>query len=143
MKNLQFSTYFVVGAMSLFMSCASDDDNYVSIPSQGVLENRIIELYGSNDALIQPLATDFNLIPNDINNPITEAKVALGKLLFHETGLAMNANLEEGMSTYSCASCHHAKAGFQSGILQGIGEGGMGFGINGEGRFKKYFVFRN
>ncbi|MEH6537132.1 MAG: cytochrome c peroxidase [Psychroserpens sp.] len=136
MKNLQFSTYIVVGATALFMSCTSDDDNYVVIPSQDILENRIVELYGSKDVLIQPLATDFNLIPNDANNPLTEAKVTLGKLLFHETGLGMNANMDEGMQTYSCASCHHAKAGFQSGILQGIGEGGMGFGINGEGRFK-------
>ena len=118
------------------MSCASDDDNYVPIPSQGILENRIIELYGSKEALIQPLSTDFNLIPNDPNNQMTSAKVELGKLLFHETGIAMNPNMEESMEMYSCASCHHAKAGFQSGILQGIGEGGNGFGINGEGRFK-------
>ena len=136
MKNLRTSTYLILGAMLMFMSCASDDDNYQSIPSQDLLENRIIELYGSKAALIQPLATDFNLIPNDPNNPITEAKVALGKFLFHETGLAINPNMEEGMHTYSCASCHHANAGFQSGIIQGIGEGGMGFGLNGEGRFK-------
>jgi len=135
MKNLQFST-LIIGVMTLVVSCASDDDNYVSLPSQDLLEQRIIELYGSNTALIQPLSTDFNMIPNDPNNPITEAKVLLGKLLFHETGLAMNPNMNEGMHTYSCASCHHAKAGFQSGILQGIGEGGMGFGISGEGRFK-------
>ena len=57
-------------------------------------------------------------------------------MLFHETGIATNPNMEESMHMYSCASCHHAKAGFQSGILQGIGEGGNGFGINGEGRFK-------
>ena len=59
------------------MSCASDDDNYVPIPSQGILENRIIELYGSKEALIQPLSTDFNLIPNDPNNQMTSAKVEL------------------------------------------------------------------
>lgn len=39
------------------------------------------------------------------------------------------------MQTYSCASCHFAGAGFQAGIKQGIGEGGIGFGINGEARF--------
>ena len=136
MKNLQLSTFIVIGAMALCVSCASDDDTYVPIPSQDILEQRIIELYGSKSALILPLATDFSLIPNDPNNQITEAKVALGKFLFHETGLATNPSMTEGMHTYSCASCHHANAGFQSGILQGIGEGGMGFGINGEGRFK-------
>ena len=136
MKSLKFYSVLISGVMITLMSCASDDDNYVPIPSQGILENRIIELYGSKEALIQPLSTDFNLIPNDPNNQMTSAKVELGKLLFHETGIATNPNMEESMEMYSCASCHHAKAGFQSGILQGIGEGGNGFGINGEGRFK-------
>ncbi|MFK7780941.1 cytochrome-c peroxidase [Psychroserpens sp.] len=136
MKNLHHSAILAMAFMILFSSCASDDDDYRSIPAQNILESRIAELYGSNAALIQPLATDYSLIPNDENNPITQAKVILGKLLFHETGLAMNPNVDDGMHTYSCASCHHAKAGFQSGILQGIGEGGMGFGITGEGRFK-------
>ncbi|MFD2914969.1 cytochrome-c peroxidase [Psychroserpens luteus] len=136
MKNLRFYILLLTGFTTFLVSCASDDDNYESIPSQSILESRIIELYGSKDALIQPLATDFNLIPNDPNNSITSAKVELGKMLFHETGIAMNPNMEESMQMYSCASCHHAKAGFQSGILQGIGEGGNGFGVNGEGRFK-------
>lgn len=143
MKNLKHFSCLFFGIILLCMSCASDDDNYVSIPSQDALENRIIELYGSKAALIQPLATDFSLIPNDINNPITEAKVTLGQMLFHETELAMNANMDEGMHTYSCASCHHAKAGFQSGILQGIGEGGMGFGSHGEGRIKNTFYLES
>ena len=136
MKNLHYKSCFAIAFISLFASCASDDDSYMSIPSQNILENRIIELYGSKVPLIQPLATDFNLIPNDLNNPLTEAKVTLGKHLFHETELATNPNMDESMYTYSCASCHHAAAGFQSGLLQGIGEGGMGFGLTGEGRFK-------
>lgn len=119
----------------LVMSCASDDD-YVQVPDGSLLENRLIALYGSKEELILPFSTDYNLIPSDVNNPITEAKVALGKLLFHETGIARNPNMNESMDTYSCASCHHAKAGFQSGIQQGIGEGGMGFGLSGEGRHK-------
>lgn len=36
------------------------------------------------------------------------------------------------MGNYSCASCHFASAGFQAGRVQGIGERGIGFGINGE-----------
>ena len=136
MKNLRNLNSLAIAFLMLFASCASDDDNYESIPSQNILESRIAELYGSKSALIQPLATDFNLIPSDVNNPLTQAKVTLGKLLFHETGIAMNPNMDEGMYTYSCASCHHAEAGFQSGLLQGIGEGGMGFGTTGDGRFK-------
>lgn len=73
-------------------------------------------------------------IPQDPKNPITQAKVDLGMLLFHETGLALNPKKSEGINTYSCASCHQAKAGFQSGLKQGIGEGGSGFGSFGEAR---------
>ena len=44
--------------------------------------------------------------------------------------------MEESMNTYSCASCHHSLAGFQSGLRQGIAEGGIGFGMAGENRHK-------
>lgn len=136
MKTLRYPIGLAIVVMTVFSSCVSDDDGYRSIPAQNILESRLIELYGSKEVLIQPQATDYNLIPNDPNNPLTPAKVSLGKLLFHETGIAMIPHMDEGMNTYSCASCHHAEAGFQSGMLQGIGEGGMGFGTAGEGRFK-------
>ncbi|MFT5884899.1 MAG: cytochrome c peroxidase [Arcticibacterium sp.] len=83
-----------------------------------------------------PESTDFASIPQDPLNPLTKAKVELGKLLFHETGIAQNPKKGIGMNTYSCASCHHARAGFQACLPQGIGEGGVGFGLNGEGRQK-------
>ncbi|WP_425076091.1 cytochrome-c peroxidase [Psychroserpens sp. S379A] len=127
--------FFPVILLMVSTSCASDDD-YVQVPIENILEQRLVDLYGSKEALILPYSNEFSSIPSDPNNPITEAKVALGKLLFHETGLAKLPNMEEGMHTYSCASCHHAKAGFQSGIKQGIGEGGMGFGLFGETRHK-------
>lgn len=120
----------------ILVSCNSDDDNYENISRSILLESRIIELYGSKAELIQPLENDFILIPADINNPITAAKVELGKFLYHETSIATGAHMDEGMYTYSCASCHHVDAGFQSGIKQGIGDGGMGFGVYGEGRIK-------
>ena len=120
----------------ILVSCNSDDDNYENISRSILLESRIIELYGSKAELIQPLENDFILIPADINNPITTAKVELGKFLYHETSIATGAHMDEGMYTYSCASCHHVDAGFQSGIKQGIGDGGMGFGVYGEGRIK-------
>ena len=120
----------------ILVSCNSDDDNYENISRSILLESRIIELYGSKAELIQPLENDFILIPADINNPITAAKVELGKFLYHETSIATGAHMDEGMYTYSCASCHHVDAGFQSGIKQGIGDGGLGFGVYGEGRIK-------
>ncbi|MEZ4699350.1 MAG: cytochrome c peroxidase [Rhodothermales bacterium] len=81
-----------------------------------------------------PESTDFNAIPQDPRNPITAKKVELGQLLYHETALNINAVKAEGMGTESCASCHHAAAGFQAGRIQGIGEGGWGFGQKGEAR---------
>lgn len=81
-----------------------------------------------------PDSDDFNAIPQDPRNPLTADKVALGKLLFHETRLGTTNLDPQGLHTYSCATCHHAEAGFQSGLAQAIGEGGVGFGATGEGR---------
>ncbi len=83
-----------------------------------------------------PDSDDFSSIPQDPNNPLTAEKVKLGKLLFHETALAIAPKQDIGSGTYSCASCHFASAGFQAGRFQGIGEGGIGFGDNGEGRVR-------
>ncbi len=83
-----------------------------------------------------PQSDELDKIPQDPLNPLTEAKVKLGKFLYHETGLAVDPRNPVSMYTYSCASCHHAKAGFQASMQQGIGEGGLGFGQKGEERRK-------
>lgn len=81
-----------------------------------------------------PESDDFRSIPQDPANPLTPAKVELGRLLFHDSGLAVDPRRPEQRGTWSCASCHHARAGFQAGVRQGIGEGGVGFGVHGEAR---------
>lgn len=73
-------------------------------------------------------------IPQDPRNRLTPAKVELGRLLYHETALAVANVRPEGFETYSCASCHHAQGGFAANLPQGMAEGGSGFGITGEGR---------
>jgi len=78
-----------------------------------------------------PESNDFGNIPQDPLNPISDKKVALGQLLYHETGLAINPKMPLSKNTYSCASCHFAEAGFQAGRHQGIGEGGEGMGMAG------------
>lgn len=85
---------------------------------------------------VLPTSDELAKIPQDPKNPLTVAKVKLGQLLFHETALASKPKKSEGLNTYSCASCHHAGAGFQAGVKQGIGEGGTGFGTAGEARTK-------
>ena len=81
-----------------------------------------------------PYSHQYRKIPQDPNNKLTAAKVKLGKLLFHETALGRNPQDASLVETYSCASCHHAAAGFKSGVRQGLGEGGTGFSSNGKGR---------
>jgi cytochrome c peroxidase len=84
---------------------------------------------------VLPESNQYSLIPQDPLNPINSAKVHLGKLLFHETAIGSEAKYQdEGLFTYSCASCHHAEAGFQANVQQGIGDGGIGFGMSGEAR---------
>ncbi|MFK7978703.1 MAG: cytochrome-c peroxidase [Saprospiraceae bacterium] len=86
---------------------------------------------------ILPESDDFTAIPQDkAHNPLTKEKVELGKLLFYETGIALSPSKNAGQKTYSCASCHVPSAGFRPGSVQGIADGGIGFGINGENRAK-------
>ncbi len=112
----------------------SDDDAGSDLDDQ--LRSRIVEASDGSGLsfFVLPESDDFNAIPQDPNNPITAEKVALGRFLYHETGLLTDPERPEGMFTASCASCHHAQAGFQANKRQGIGEGGLGFGQFGEGR---------
>ncbi len=89
---------------------------------------------GGRSTFVLPRADDLAALPQDPKNPLTPAKVELGKHLFHDRGLAVNGKIPEARGTWSCASCHHADAGFSSGNLQGVAEGGMGFGARGEAR---------
>jgi len=81
---------------------------------------------GSYEVYVLPSSDDFSNIPQDPSNEITSAKVALGKLIYHETGIT-EGDIEPSEGTFSCATCHSAQNGFKSGIRQGIGEGGIGF----------------
>lgn len=89
---------------------------------------------GDPDYFRFPNATQLDRIPQDRKNPLTVAKIELGKQLYHDTGLGIRPMKQAQEYTYSCASCHHVSAGFQAGRRQGIGEGGIGFGVRGEAR---------
>lgn len=109
-------------------------------PGRSTLDEELLDLVEKaggargSGAFILPDGTDLSSIPGDPRNPLTEEKVLLGRLLFHETALAQSPVKESGRGTYSCASCHHADAGFQSGVRQAIGEGGFGLGSRGSAR---------
>lgn len=121
-----------------FSSCKKDDpvEEAPSIDQELTETLEDISRSGGLAFFQMPAADDYDQIPQDPANPLTEVKVELGKLLYHETGIARNPRDMAGLGTYSCASCHFASAGFQAGRHQGIGEGGQGFGFNGESRDK-------
>ena len=78
-------------------------------------------------------------IPQDKKNKLTVDKVALGKLLFHDSGMANNPVRGEARNQFSCAACHNAEAAFKAGIRHGIGEGGVGYGHKGRDRVAREF----
>lgn len=124
-----------VGTALAFAACKKDEDS-PSVNLDAELELALNEASGGIGlaAFTLPLSTEFSKIPQDPKNPLTQEKIDLGALLFHETGLALNPMHTENMEAYSCSSCHFASAGFQAGRHQAISDGGIGFGNNGEGR---------
>ena len=92
---------------------------------------------GDPSFFLLPETGDYAALPQDPSNRITNAKVELGKLLFFETGIATNPAYPNAKGTYSCATCHVPSAGFRPGSAQGVADGGLGFGHNGEGRTKQ------
>ena len=132
-RNFLFCLFL---STTILWSC--EKDSVTNSQQDEELEQLLSTVNSGNgvDFFILPNSDDFANIPQDPNNPITKEKVELGKLLFHETGLAINPENSISTGNFSCASCHFASAGFQAGRFQGIGEGGIGFGENGEGRIK-------
>ena len=132
MNKLLLGTIILV---IIFSACRSDKVQ-VATQNDFLLENAIKNFSpdGELDHFILPKSNDYSAIPTSAENPITPVKVALGKFLFFETGLGLSPMQEIGEGTYSCGSCHIPSAGFKSGRQQGIGEGGTGFGLNGEAR---------
>ena len=60
-------------------------------------------------------------IPSPPDNPITEKKAALGKLLFYDPILSGNKDV-------ACATCHHPEYGFGESLEISIGVNGNGLG---------------
>ena len=60
---------------------------------------------------------------NPADNPSTEDKIELGRLLFYDAILSGNKDV-------SCASCHHPEFGYAESLELSIGVGGKGLGQN-------------
>jgi cytochrome c peroxidase len=124
----------------LFISliCACESDHLVESTEDTALIRAIRNSSsdGTLEHFVLPASEDYAAIPQEPRNPLNDAKVQLGQMLFYETALGEDALYESGLQSYSCASCHLASAGFKPGSMQGIGDGGLGIGINGEGRLQ-------
>ena len=134
MNKLYIPTIIIT--LLLFLSSCRRDKVQLATQTDVQLENAIKKYSASGELehFILPESNDYSNIPSSPENPITPVKVALGKFLFFETGLGLSPMQSIGEGTYSCSSCHIPSAGFRPGRLQGIGEGGVGFGLNGEER---------
>ncbi len=122
---------FVAGCSS--PSSVDEPDSHESLDAE---LRELITLNGQRrlENFMLPASDDFGAIPQDPRNPLTTEKVALGKLLFHEPALSMATLHSQNAGTFSCATCHHAAAGFEAGAARSIGEGGTGWGTRGEAR---------
>lgn len=133
-SNVQYAS-LLISAIVLVGCGAEREEEPVLVESSlsvQLMDTLNESLDGGVEGLVLPHSSDFANIPADPNNPITAEKVQLGMMLFHETAVATDGVNAERANTWSCASCHHAAAGFKSGVVQGIGEGGTGFGVAGE-----------
>jgi len=130
MKRL---TLLAFAAAAVFYTCTQDT---LENPLDARLNARLSDLSpgGDRSYFILPDEEDYADIPHDPQNPLTREKVELGKMLFFETGLALAPAKSFNKETYSCATCHVPSIGFVPGRVQGIADGGVGFGEHGEKR---------
>lgn len=132
--NRSGSFLLVMCAALIFAGCRPDAPINTDLDSELDAALRAASNGIGRSNYILPDEGDYSAIPQDPNNVLTREKVELGRLLFHESVIGTNPRVASGSGTYSCASCHHAAGGFQACRKQGIGEGGVGFGVTGEGR---------
>ncbi|CAG0898216.1 unnamed protein product [Cyprideis torosa] len=116
----------IAGALLELLEVFGTDDD----ESEVNLDQELRQLISSNsktgnlDYYIMPKSDEYHLLPNqDPANTITKEKV--------ELGLAQSPAKPMGFETYSCSSCHVPSKGFLPGRLQGIADGGVGFGVAG------------
>lgn len=134
MRKVTF-TFLLLSILLFFLACT----HVIEIDLDQSLRETLDQtsLQGSYESYIMPASNDYAALPNqDVKNPITPAKVTLGKMLFFETGLGLEPKYGVSSESYSCATCHIPERGFTAGRFQGIADGGVGFGISGEGRRK-------
>ncbi len=130
-----FTFFLLIATMCYFLACVHDPIVTLDRELVELLDNR--SPTGSFSGYRMPESTDYGSLPHqDAKNPVTAAKVELGRMLFFETGLGLEPKYSVSKEAYSCSSCHVPSRGFTAGRFQGIADGALGFGDHGETRTK-------
>src|SRR5690606_34863188 len=103
------------------------------------LDFELTKTIGLKSKYLLPEPTDLASIPQSPSNPLTTEKIELGKMLFFEPAFANEAKYPSGLGTYTCSTCHVVESGFRPGRMQGVADGGAGYGLIGERRHKSLF----
>lgn len=87
----------------------------------------VLESSGAGASSVEPsysgLQRDFPPSSEPADNPTTDAKTALGQMLFFDPILSQNNDI-------SCASCHHPDLGFSDGLPTAVGPNGVALSRN-------------
>ncbi len=124
-------------AVYAFLSSCKDDHVVTSLDKDLEAALNASSPSGEYSHYIMPESDDYANLPNqDVKNPVTAAKVELGRMLFFETGIGLLPKYPVSKQAYSCGSCHVPSMSFTAGRFQGIADGAVGFGDHGEARVK-------
>jgi cytochrome c peroxidase len=125
LSGLTLGAVVVLSAVAAVAGCGSNDPVLPSVPTTAPTDAGIAVLPDSSADAADGAATtyDWNLPPGfptpvvPADNPMSAAKVALGRRLFYDKRLSKNG-------TQSCASCHQQNLAFTDGRASSLGSTG-------------------
>lgn len=117
-------------SIAFLYSCTKDHDGKTQVDEdiENLLSDRGLKL----EDFQLPRPGELDKIPQVEDNPLTQAKIDLGRSIFWDPVFNQNTFGQSSRMTASCGSCH-IKDG-HAGVRQGLGEGGQGAGLTGEQR---------
>lgn len=116
-------------------ACGSSEEAPTERSERELLVEQLDSMLTDKESMLLPRVPtdgDWSAFPQDPKNPLTDAKVALGRALYYETGLSVADPDLAGAGTWSCGTCHVASASFgaDTAMARGIAHGGEGSGID-------------
>ena len=118
MKNI--TLLYCVGLLGLLASCEPESETEIPVANQAILETFGTKI--NPNALpnyANQAVPNYILKDNTGNNPITDEKAILGRVLFYDKNLSID-------NTVSCGSCHQQAFGFSDPRLASEGvQGGV------------------